>query len=77
MATHWRMNVDAMKFNTPSQQGSDSKPHQSCLSVAQIVSRSDSWSRYQVPAHSWLCIITLHFSLDQVSYVVVPHVNIF
>jgi hypothetical protein len=61
MASHWRMIVDAAKFNTPSQRGSHSQPHQACLLVVQTVSMAKAWSGYQLPAHSWLCIITLQF----------------
>jgi hypothetical protein len=59
MASHWRMAVVATKFNTPSQRGSHSQPHQACLLAAQTVSRSEAWSGYQLPARSWLCIVTL------------------
>ena len=61
MALHWRMIVDAAKFNTPSQQGSHSQPHQACLSAAQIVSMAMAWSRYQLHTRSWLCIVALQF----------------
>jgi hypothetical protein len=61
MASHWIMNVDAAKFNTPSQRGSHSQPHQACLSAAQTVSRSEAWSRYQLPARSWICTVSLQF----------------
>jgi hypothetical protein len=61
MASHWRMTVDAAKFNTPSQRGSHSQPHQACLSAAQTISRSEAWSRYQLPARLWLCTVTSQF----------------
>jgi hypothetical protein len=43
MASHSRMTIDAAKFNTPSQRGSHSHPHQACLSAAQTVLRSEAW----------------------------------
>jgi hypothetical protein len=61
MASHWTMSVDATKFNTRSQRGSHSQPHHACLSVAQTVSMEKAWLGYQLPAHSWLCTVTLQF----------------
>jgi hypothetical protein len=61
MASHWRMTVDASKFNTPSQRGSHSQPHQACLSTTQIISMEKAWSGYQLPSRSWLCTVTLQF----------------
>ena len=61
MASHWRMTIDAAKFNTPSQRGSLSQLHQACLSAAQTISMAMAWSRYQLPARSWLCTIALQF----------------
>jgi hypothetical protein len=61
MASHWRMTIDATKFNTPPQRGNHSQPYEAYLSAAQIVSRSKAWSGYQLPAPSWLCTITLQF----------------
>jgi hypothetical protein len=61
MASHWRMTIDVAKFNTASQRGSHSQPHQACLSTEQIVSRSEAWLGYQLPYRSWLCTITLQF----------------
>ena len=55
MTSHWRMTVDATKFNTTSQQ------HQGCLLAAQTVLRSEAWSGYQLPARLWICTITLQF----------------
>jgi hypothetical protein len=61
MESHWRMIVDAAKFNTPSQRGSHYQLHQACFSTAQTFSRLEAWSGYQLPSHSWLCTVTLHF----------------
>jgi hypothetical protein len=61
MASHWIMIVDATKFNTPSQRGSHSYPHEACLSAAQIVSRLEAWLGYHLPTRSWLCTVTLQF----------------
>ena len=59
MASHWRMIVDVAKFNTPSQRGSHSQPHQYFLSATQTISRSEAWSGYQLPSNLWLCTVTL------------------
>jgi hypothetical protein len=75
MASHWRMTVDVAKFNTPSQRGSHSQPHQACFAAAQTVSKAMAWSRYQLPARSWLYTVALQFSLDHVSDEMVFHVN--
>jgi hypothetical protein len=61
MASHWRMIVNAAKFNTPSQRGSHSQPHQAYLSDAQTVLRLEAWSGYRLPARSWICTVTLQF----------------
>jgi hypothetical protein len=61
MASHWRMTADAAKFNTPSQRGSHSQPHQACLLAAQTVSMAMALSGYQLPACSWLCTVGLWF----------------